>query len=237
MCGRFVLMTPGKELAEQFRCDEFADLGPRYNIAPTQLVAIVRFNRETRRRECELLKWGLIPSWSEDPSIGPRLINARAESAGTKPAFRSAFKYRRCLVVADGFYEWKKLDNKRKQPYLFRLSSGKPFAFAGLWERWSSPDGQVTESCAVLTTDSNDLLRSVHDRMPVILKPDDYTVWLDPEVKTPERLQSMLKPYPPDEMVGRSVSSTVNKADHEGPDCVEPAAEEGPQAHAQSLFS
>jgi putative SOS response-associated peptidase YedK len=237
MCGRFVLMTQGKELAEQFHCDEFPDLGPRYNIAPTQLVAIVRFSRETRRRECRLAKWGLIPSWAKDPSMGPKLINARAESAGTKPAFRSAFKYRRCLVVADGFYEWKKLDSKRKQPYLFRLSNGKPFAFAGLWERWSSPEGHETESCAVLTTDSNDLLRSIHDRMPVILKPDDYAAWLDPEIRTSEPLQSMLQPYPPDEMTGRSVSSKVNKADHEGPDCIEPEAVDGLQALAQSLFS
>jgi putative SOS response-associated peptidase YedK len=228
MCGRFVLMTPGKDLAELFHCDEFADLGPRYNIAPTQLVAIVKFSRETRRRECALAKWGLIPSWAKDTSIGPKLINARAESAGTKPAFRSAFKYRRCLVIADGFYEWKKLDSKRKQPYLFQLTSGKPFAFAGLWERWSSPDGQVTESCAVLTTDSNELLRSVHDRMPVILKPDDHAVWLDPEVRSSESLQSMLQPYPSDEMTGRPVSSRVNKADHEGPDCIEPVTANGP---------
>lgn len=222
MCGRFVMMTPGKDLAEYFACEECAELEPRYNIAPTQLVAIVRLGRESGRRECRLVRWGLIPSWAKDTSIGPKLINARAESASEKPAFRSAFKNRRCLVLADGFYEWKKPDKKTRLPYLFRLSDAKPFGFAGLWEHWSAADGKVKETCTVLTTDSNDLLRPIHDRMPVILKPDDYTTWLDPNVKGPELLQSLLQPYPSDEMFGFRVSSKVNKSDHEGPDCIEP---------------
>jgi putative SOS response-associated peptidase YedK len=225
MCGRFVLTTPGRDLAKQFECTEFPDLEPRYNIAPTQLVAILRVGKEGRR-ECKLVKWGLIPYWAKDPSIGSRLINARAESAATKPAFRSAFKYRRCLVVADGFYEWKRLDKKRKQPYFFQLSKGKPFAFAGLWERWTAEDGQVTETCTILVTDSNDLVNPIHDRMPVILKPTDYAAWLDPATKTLGTLQAMLHSYPSDDMICRPVSSIVNKADHEGPDCLEPVAVE-----------
>jgi len=216
-------MTIGRDIAEHFQLSEEPQLEPRYNIAPTQVVAVVRLNAETNRRELGLVKWGLIPFWAKDPSIGSRLINARAESAAGKPAFRAAFKHRRCLVPADGFYEWKRVEKKR-QPYFFGSADKKPLAFAGLWERWEGPDREVIESCTILTTDSNELLQPIHDRMPVILKVEDYDLWLDPRVKKPDALQPLLKPYPPEGMAGHPVSSKVNKAAYESPDCIKPVA-------------
>jgi len=221
MCGRFVLMTPGKDLAERFGLEEVPDLKPRYNIAPTQMVAIIRLDRDTLQRRLAQVKWGLIPSWAKETSIGNRLINARAESASQKPALRSAFKFRRCLVPADGFYEWKKQEGTQKQPYLVRNADGSPFAFAGLWESWTGPDGETIESCTILTTDANDLTRPIHDRMPVILKPEDYDLWLDPQAKDPEVLKPLLQPYPSEKMKAEPVSPKVNKASYDAPDCVE----------------
>lgn len=227
MCGRFVLMTVGRDIAEHFQLSEEPELEPRYNIAPTQIVPVVRLDAETARRELRLVKWGLIPFWAKDPSIGSRLINARAESAAGKPAFRTAFKHRRCLVPADGFYEWKRVE-KKKRPYFFGSADKRPLAFAGLWECWEGPDGEVIESCTVLTTDSNELLQPIHDRMPVILKVEDYDLWLDPAVKKPELLQHLLKPYPSEEMTGHPVTSKVNKTAYESPDCIKPADVDGP---------
>ena len=195
MCGRFVLMTPGSSLAERFKLEEIPDLEPRYNIAPTQKVAIIRLNPETLQRSLMLVKWGLIPFWAKDSSIANRLINARGESAAEKPAFRSAFKSKRCLVPADGYYEWKKMNGGQKQPYLARNADGSPFAFAGLWERWQAPEEEeVIESCTILTTDANDLTQPIHHRMPVILKPDCYDLWLDTEVRDPNLLKPLLAP-------------------------------------------
>ena len=221
MCGRFVLMTPGRDLAERFRLEEEPVLEPRYNIAPTQMVAIIRLNPETLQRRLLLVKWGLIPFWAKDKSIGNRLINARAESASEKPAFRSAFKSKRCLVPADGYYEWKKMKGGQKQPYLARNADGTPFAFAGLWERWQAPEDEVIESCTILTTDANDLTQPIHDRMPVILKPADYDLWLDTEVWDPNLLKPLLHPYPSGEMIVQPVSPKVNKATYDAADCVE----------------
>jgi len=214
-------MTPGRDLAERFGLEEVPDLKPRYNIAPTQVVVIIMLDRDTLQRRLVQVKWGLIPFWARDTSIGNRLINARAESASQKPAFRAAFKTRRCLVPADGFYEWKKQEGTQKQPYFIRNADGSPFAFAGLWESWTGPGGEAVESCTILTTDANDLTRSIHDRMPVILKPEDYDLWLDPEVKDPALLKPLLHPYPSDEMVAEPVSPKVNKASYDAPDCVE----------------
>jgi putative SOS response-associated peptidase YedK len=152
MCGRFVLMTVGKDLAKQFGLEEVPELEPRYNIAPTQVVVIIRLDRNTLQRRLVQVKWGLVPFWAKDTSIGNRLINARVESASEKPAFRAAFKFRRCLVPADGFYEWKKIEGKQKQPYFVRNSDGSPFAFAGLWESWKGAEGEIIESCTILTT-------------------------------------------------------------------------------------
>jgi putative SOS response-associated peptidase YedK len=221
MCGRFVLMTPGKDLAERFGLEEIPDLEPRYNIARTQMVAIIRLNPETLQRRLVIVKWGLIPFWAKDKSIGNRLINARAESASGKPAFRSAFKSKRCLVPADGYYEWKKMKGGQKQPYLARNADGSPFAFAGLWEKWQAPEDQIIESCTILTTDANDLTQPIHDRMPVILKRGEYDLWLDPEVKDPNLLKPLLRPYPSEEMTVEPVSPKVNKATYDAPDCVE----------------
>ena len=221
MCGRFVLMTVGKDLAKRFGLEEEPDLRPRYNIAPTQMVVIIRLDRDTLQKRLVQVKWGLVPFWAKDTAIGNRLINARAETAAEKPAFRSAFKTRRCLVPADGFYEWQKRKGDQKQPYFVSNADGSPFAFAGLWESWTAPEGEIIESCTILTTDANDLTRPIHDRMPVILKSKDYNLWLDPEVKDPKLLKPLLQPYPSERMKAEPVSPKVNKARYDAPDCVE----------------
>lgn len=218
-------MTSGRSLAEKFRLSEEPVLEPRYNIAPTQLAAIIRLRAKDPERKLVFVKWGLIPSWAKDRSIGPKLINARAESAAEKPAFRASFRYRRCLVPADGFYEWKhgpkKGSKQSKQPYLITSADGEPFAFAGLWEHWEGLEGEVIESCTILTTDSNELIQALHDRMPLILQEKDYDLWLDPGVKDPKLLETLLQPYPADRMKSHPVSTVVNKADYDAPDCIE----------------
>jgi len=221
MCGRFVLMTPGKSLAEHFMLDEAPSLEPRYNIAPTQPVAMIKQKAGTSLRELKMVRWGLIPFWAKEAKMGAGFINARSETAADRPAFRAAFKMRRCLIPADGFYEWKKLE-KGKDLYLVVLSDRLPFAFAGLWESWKSFDGELIESCTILTTDANDLVQPIHDRMPAILSPNDYELWLNPEIKTPESLKHILKPFPSEEMIMFPVSGKVNKASYDGADCVEP---------------
>jgi putative SOS response-associated peptidase YedK len=221
MCGRFTLTDPDADLAVQFNLPEIPELAPRYNIAPTQPVAAVRVAANGSGREMVLLRWGLIPFWAKDPNIGTRMINARSETVGEKPAFRAAFKRRRCLVVADGFYEWQK-QNGTKQPFYVRLRDARPFAFAGLWESWKGPDANPIESCTLLTTQPNDLLRVVHSRMPVILQPQDYELWLDPEVQEPQRLQPLLRPYSAEEMETYAVSRYVNSPDNDDPRCIDP---------------
>jgi putative SOS response-associated peptidase YedK len=212
-------MTVGRDLAKAFQLSEEPDLEPRYNIAPTQLVAIVRNEQDPARGELKLVKWGLVPFWAKDTKFAARLINARAESAPKKPAFRSAFKSRRCLIPADGFYEWKKTGNK-KTPYFIGRADGRPLAFAGLWEHWKSPEGEIVETCTILTVDANDALRSLHDRMPAILDPDDYDKWLDPGA-TADELKSLLRSFPGGEMVVRQASERCNKATYDAPDCIE----------------
>ncbi|MCS7040325.1 MAG: SOS response-associated peptidase, partial [Anaerolineae bacterium] len=187
MCGRFTLTASGDELASLFDLEQAPNLEPRYNIAPTQPVAVVRLDREGRRREFTLMRWGLIPSWAKDIHIGNRLINARAETLTEKPAFRTAFRRRRCLIPANGFYEWQKPTAGRKQPYFIGLPDRRPFAFAGLWEHWEGADGSVLDSCAIITTAANERVRVLHDRMPVILERTDFGDWLDPTT-TPDRL-------------------------------------------------
>ena len=227
MCGRFTLTDPDQDLTVQFNLPEIPDLKPRYNIAPTQPVAAVRVAEDAVSadggvaRELVQLRWGLIPFWAKDPAIGARMINARSETAAEKPAFRAAFKRRRCLVIADGFYEWQK-QNGGKQPFFIHLEDGRPFAFAGLWEHWEGADGSVVESCTLLTTAPNDLLRPLHNRMPVILLPGDYELWLDPEVQQPDLLKPLLGPYPPGEMEAYPVSKWVNKPQNDDPRCIEP---------------
>jgi putative SOS response-associated peptidase YedK len=226
MCGRFVLMTLAKALAEHFQLREEPVPAPRYNIAPTQMIAVVYCPNVRSARELKMFRWGLVPFWAKDPSIGVKLINARGETVAEKPAFRSSFKNRRCLIPADGFYEWKRVE-RRKQPYLFCMADRRPFAFAGLWDRWEGPDGSVIESVTVITVGANELLLPIHDRMPAILSEQDYDLWLDTSVKKPEVLQPLLKPYPAGEMTGFPVSAKVNRSDYDGPDLVAPTAAAG----------
>jgi putative SOS response-associated peptidase YedK len=224
MCGRFTLTTPMPVLAELFLFPEMEAQAqpPRYNIAPTQVVAAVRAADDAGHRELAYCRWGLIPSWADDPAIGNRLINARAETAAEKPAFRSAFRHRRCLIPADGFYEWQKADG-RKQPFYFKRKDGQPFAFAGLWERWER-GGEPIDTCTILTTEANELVHPVHERMPVILAPEDYARWLDPKVKQAELLQPLLHPYRDNSMTAYQVRPIVNNPRNESPQCTEPAA-------------
>ena len=224
MCGRYVLTTPGEVLAELFELDEKPHLAPRWNIAPTQEVAIVR--RRDEGRELALARWGLIPSWAKDAAIGNRMINARAETVAEKPAFRDSFRKRRCLMPADGFYEWQKI-GARKQPWLLRRKGGAPFAFAALWSRWHDPaSGRPVETCALLTTTPNALASRVHDRMPVILPREAFALWLDPGAE-PGALGALLAPLPAEQMEAWSVSTRVNDPRHDDASCVARAAADG----------
>jgi putative SOS response-associated peptidase YedK len=222
MCGRFTLTAPTDVLKQFFPLFDQADVPPRYNIAPTQMVMALRHLARAARPEFVSLRWGLIPAWAGDSKIGARMINARAETAADKPAFRDAFRQRRCLVLADGFYEWPIL-NGRKQPYYFRMADGRPFAFAGLWERWEKGDAPV-QSCTILTTDANELMRPFHDRMPVILDAADYPSWLDPTRHECAQLQPFLRPFPSERLTAYPVGLQVNNARFDDKSCVLPLA-------------
>jgi putative SOS response-associated peptidase YedK len=219
VCGRYTLRNPRKALDAILDLPQLPFLEPRYNIAPSQAIAVIRFLPGQAQREAVLVRWGLIPSWASDPAIGHRMINARSETAATKPAFRSAFRQRRCLAPADGFYEWKAMGGK-KQPYLIRVGEDQPFAFAGLWEKWEF-DGQTIESCTILTTEANDAIRTLHERMPVILAREDHGLWLDPAVKDPALLQPLLRPYSAELMNFYPVSTLVNSPRVDQPECAE----------------
>jgi putative SOS response-associated peptidase YedK len=220
MCGRYTLRTSVEALAERFELDEYpSSISANYNIAPTQGVAAVI--AEDRKRKLEMLHWGLIPSWADDPSVGNRMINARAETVSTKPSFRTAFKYHRCLLLADGFYEWQKTENG-KQPYYIRMEDDSPFAFAGLWESWQN--GKEIRSATIITTDANDVVAPIHDRMPVILHPEDYYLWLDPDFEEKEPLTLLLKPYPAETMEAYPVSRSVNSPSNNEPSIIESVA-------------
>jgi putative SOS response-associated peptidase YedK len=224
MCGRFTLRAPASVVAEQFGLLEVPAFAARFNVAPSQPVAVVRLapERSAAQRELVWLRWGLIPSWAKDASIGNRMINARAETVGEKPAYRAALRRRRCLVVADGFYEWQRID-KRKQPYFIRMRDDRPFAFAGLWEAWEGADSSAIESCTLLTTDANEVVEPIHDRMPVILPSHAYETWLDPS-RDVQQVLPLLKPYPNEPMVAYPVSTAVNSPTVDDPRCVEPRA-------------
>ena len=220
MCGRFT-QTFAWDQADRLLglSGPPLNLRPRYNVAPGQDVAVVRADRGGRRR-FSMLRWGLIPAWARDPRIGHRLINARAETARSKPSFRAAFASRRCLVPADGFYEWKR-EGAAKRPWLIRMKDGGPFAFAGLWERWSAPGGraEALETFAILTTAANEAVAPIHHRMPVILAPEAFGSWL-------AGAEVPLGPYPPEAMTAWPVSAFVNRSANDDPRCVEPAAVE-----------
>jgi len=218
MCGRFTLRTLTKDIVTIFGLADTHDLSAQYNIAPTQEVAAIRLAPQTRTRQLDSLRWGLIPPWAGCPPIGYRMINARAETILAKRAFCQAFLKRRCLVVADGFYEWKK-PGITKKPYFIRLQSDGPFAFAGIAERWQR-DEQSVESCAIITTTANELMATIHDRMPVILSPGDYDLWLEPEFQDQDRLLEMLRPYPAKEMMAYRVGAMVNDPTNETKKCI-----------------
>ena len=217
MCGRFTLSQSAEAIASVFQLNQAPTLEPRYNIAPTQPVATV-LQTSAHERQFQLLRWGLIPAWAKDATMGSRLINARAETVAEKPSFRSAFRHRRCLVIADGFYEWRRQDGK-KQPFYFRMQNQQPFAFAGLWEHWQDPKGEAINSCTILTTEANELLQQIHERMPVILNPKDYDMWLDPTMQI-EQLQQLLQPYSSAVMTSYPVSTKVNKPTNDTPELI-----------------
>ena len=219
MCGRFTLVSPAAVVTERFHAAAPAELKPRYNVAPAQEILCVIRDGPNR---LEPLRWGLIPPWAKDPAIGNRLINARAETLAEKPSFREAFIRRRCLVVADGFYEWRAAGKRKVPVYLFLKSKG-PFGFAGLYERWKSPGGEEIRTCTIITTEANELVRPLHNRMPVILPEDVEDEWLDPAANRRESLLSLLKPYPAAGMDAYDVTPVVNNTGHDAPDCILPA--------------
>lgn len=225
MCGRFTLRTPTNVIVEHFAVSgPVPPLAPRYNIAPTQPVAAVRCDSRTAatRRELVELRWGLIPHWAKDPGIGNRMINARAETVAQKPAYKTALLRRRCLLPADGFFEWRTGEGKRRQPYFIGLHEGEWFAFAGLWESWEGPDHSHVESCTVLTTEPNELIRPIHNRMPVLLPRGAYDLWLDPAVQDFDRLLPLLRPFPAERMRAHAVSTLVNSPRNDSPECIAP---------------
>jgi putative SOS response-associated peptidase YedK len=223
MCGRFTLTTTPEQLRAAFSGLVVPnELQPRYNITPTQPVAVVP---NDGKFQVDYYIWGLIPSWAKDPHISVRLMNARGESLADKPSFRTAFRRRRCLVLADGFYEWRQEPGHRsKTPMYIKLQSGRPFAFAGLWENWQSPDGSNILSCTIITTEPNSLMESIHNRMPVILPEEVIPLWLEPREPDLDRLQELLIPYPADLMKAYPVSALVNNPVNDNPRCIEPVA-------------
>jgi putative SOS response-associated peptidase YedK len=231
MCGRFAQYSLTKAI-EALRVNKtFAQVPPRYNVAPSQAVAAIVQPSDADRRGTWLC-WGLIPSWAKDPAISTstklsnpyKLINARSETVAEKPSFRYAFKHRRCLIPTNGFYEWQKLEGSKskKQPYFISLQNNDPFVFAGLWERWESKEGDILETCTILTTEANELMAPIHDRMPVILQLEDCDRWLDPDFQQVDKLQKLLKPHPAAAMQAYPVSIRVNSPKNDSPECSQP---------------
>jgi len=219
MCGRFIQCTSGEALAERFHLPIIPDLTPRYNVAPSQSVGVIRVTH-AGHREFVALRWGLVPAWSPEPRTAYSTFNARAETVADKPTYRHVFRRRRCLIPADGFYEWRTV-GKRKQPYCIAPTDGQPFAFAGLWERWER-DGTVVESCTIVITTANATIAPLHDRMPVILARADEALWLDPALTDPAILQPLLVPCAPERLRVWPVGTAVNRPGSEGPDLMTP---------------
>lgn len=222
MCGRFTLTVDPAQVQDTFNNYTFPEkFAPRFNIAPTQPVLAIP---NDDKFAADFFVWGLIPMWAKDPNIGSRLINARAETLPEKPAFRGSLKYKRCLILADGFYEWKTVEGKKsKTPFFIHMKDRKPFAFAGLWDSWNSPEGSQIKTCTIITTEPNELMSLLHNRMPVILHPRDYGKWLDPSPQTPDQLMPLLKPFPATEMDAYPVTPLVNKPANDIPELVVPA--------------
>ncbi len=221
MCGRFALTMPSKKVMAQFNIKgEEINLIPRYNIAPSQQVAVVRA-KGVMRSELVMMRWGLIPYWAKEEKVGYKMINARGETIDEKPSFRGPFKKRRCLIPADGFYEWAPIPGeKMKQPYFIQLKGKHLFAFAGLWEAWENPaTGKVIESCTIITTEANTLLAKIHDRMPAIIRPEQYGLWLAPQDKG-SGIKQLLRPYDPFKMTAYPVSGMCNNPKYDAPGCI-----------------
>ncbi len=245
MCGRYSITTPVEALRRAFEFDERLNLAPRYNTAPTQSLPVVRLTgsgqteagqKEAGRRALALLSWGLIPAWAKDAAIGARLINARSESVAAKPSFRAAFRHRRCLVPADGFFEWKAdPDTGRKQPFHIHAPDHSVFAFAGLWEAWHGADGPI-ESFTIITTDATARLRAIHDRMPVVLARDAYAAWLASDAKAAD-LEPLLVPAPEDALIATPVSTRVNQIANDDPACIAPVGDGDRAAETRDLFA
>jgi len=224
MCGRFARKSTQEVLAEWLDLDleEMPWFAPTYNAAPQSIQPVVRLNRDSGSREIALLRWGLVPFWARDARIGSSMINARAEEAAAKPAYREALKKRRCLVPADAFYEWQRLDSRAKLPFAIAMKSGEPYAFAGLWESWRPRDGERLETFTILTTDPNEVMEPIHNRMPVILEPSSYDRWLD--VGDPARPPiDLLRPYPAERMCAWPVSDRVGNVRNNEPSLLDPA--------------
>ena len=222
MCGRYRL-SRRKQLVEEYfdtESDE-PEWTPRYNIAPSQPVPVIRQNPKKPRRELSLMRWGLIPSWAKDASIAARMINARSETVGTKPAFRDPMTNRRCLIPADGFYEWQRT-GKVKQPYCFEVNDGDLFALAGIWDRWTDPNRNTVETCSILTTSPNAVTSAIHDRMPVILDPDSYDIWLDPGMRDVTTASELLKPYDAQLMRCYPIGARINHVANDDEECSAP---------------
>jgi putative SOS response-associated peptidase YedK len=220
MCGRYTLTASPRVLEARFELSHVpGDLKPRFNIAPGQKVAVVA---DETPRELAMFRWGLVPSWAKDFSVGDRMINARAETVAEKPAFRAAFRDRRCLVLADGFYEWKR-EGKQKLPTYIRMRSGEPFAFAGLWESWRTTEGKEIRSCTIITTEPNELLATIHNRMPVILAIEDCATWLSRQPNSSPKLKGLLKPFSGEALEAYAVSRLVNSPSNDRAECIRPA--------------
>jgi len=232
MCGRYRLSRRKQLVEKHFATDPWEDdWTPRYNIAPTQPVPVIRQDAKEPVRCLSLVRWGLIPSWAKDASGAARMINARSENASTLPAFRDALRLRRCLVPADGFYEWRRI-GKAKQPFCFEVHDGQLFAFAGLWDRWRDASGTVLETCSILTTTPNAVTRPIHDRMPVIVDPEAYDLWLDPGMKDTHVVSDMLRPYDARQIRCYPVSTRVNHTAIDDEECSQPLE----RASQHSLF-
>ena len=230
MCGRYRLSRRKQLIEEHFdSVSDEPDWSVRYNIAPTQPVAVIRQHPKEPVRELSLVRWGLIPSWAKDPSGAARMINARSETADSKPAFRDALKSRRCMIPADGFYEWMRA-GKMKQPYCFEVNEGELFAFAGIWDRWKGPSGDMIETCSILTTTPNAVTSPVHDRMPVILDPDSYDLWLDPGMTNVAAASDLLKPFDARLMRCFPVSNRINRVANDDEECSRPVEFEQTQS-------
>jgi putative SOS response-associated peptidase YedK len=229
MCGRFTLRSSANVIAEQFSVFEIPELHARFNIAPSQPVPVIR--QQPDFRTLSMLRWGLVPSWAKDPKIGNSLTNARSETVASKPAFRSAFRKRHCLIVADGFYEWQR-SKSQTQPFYIHRCDDLPFAMAGLWESWEGV-GELLETCSIVTTEANELMRPIHDRMPVIVGPNDYAAWLDPAQDGGDSVLGLLKPYAGDDFEAYTISTRVNSTRNNGPELIERT---DPQRRERSLF-